>query len=153
MPKLSDSIETFIKELIQVTGGSIDIQRNELAARFKCVPSQINYVLTTRFSVHQGYYVESRRGGGGHITIQRVDIQSKGNYLMHIVSSMGEKISQQAAEIFIRNFLDYDIVSHQEALLIRSAVSDRALCIITLPERDLLRASILKNMMTSLLCR
>ena len=106
MASLSDIIETFIKQMISDTNGAIEIQRNELANQFNCVPSQINYVISTRFTTDRGYYVESRRGGGGHVRIKRINITRPGNYLMHIVSSMGTSISQQSAEVFINNFID-----------------------------------------------
>ena len=106
MARMSDIIEEFIKQLINETDGVIEIQRNELANYFKCVPSQINYVIDTRFTTERGYYVESRRGGGGYIKIKRVNVDRPGNYLMHIVSSMGDSISQQSAEVFINNFVD-----------------------------------------------
>ena len=79
-------IEDFIKDLFD-DEDSIDIQRNDLAEKFNCVPSQINYVISTRFKPSQGYYVESKRGGGGHITIKKINI-TKSNYLMHIISSV-----------------------------------------------------------------
>jgi transcriptional regulator of stress and heat shock response len=148
---LSDLIEAFIKQLIDNTNGSIEIQRNELANQFKCVPSQINYVIGTRFTAEKGYYVESRRGGGGHIRIKRADITCSGNYLMHIVASMGNSISQQSAEIFVNNFIDYDMLSIREGLILKAAVSDKVLGTVQLPHRDLLRASILKNALMSLL--
>lgn len=151
MARLSDIIEAFIKQLIDETDGAIEIQRNELANHFKCVPSQINYVIDTRFSKERGYFVESRRGGGGHIKIKRVNISIPGSYLMHIITSMGNAISQQSAEVFINNFFDYEIISRRDALLMRAAVSDKILGIVPLPERDILRAAILKNMLTSLM--
>ena len=80
-------IEDFIKDMFEEED-SIDIQRNDLAEKIGCVPSQINYVISTRFKPSQGYYVESKRGGGGHITIKKVNI-TKSNYLMHIISSIG----------------------------------------------------------------
>ncbi len=122
MAKLSDIIEAFIKDLIDDTDGYIEIQRNELASQFNCVPSQINYVIDTRFTTDKGYYVESRRGGGGHIRIRRVRIKHKDkNYLMHAVASMGDSISQQTAYAFINNFVDYDIISEKEALMLKAA--------------------------------
>ncbi|MCX8128548.1 MAG: CtsR family transcriptional regulator [Clostridia bacterium] len=151
MARLSDLIEAFIKQLINDTNGSIEIQRNELANQFNCVPSQINYVIDTRFTTEKGYYVESRRGGGGHIRIRRVNITRAGDYLTHIVMSMGNSISQQSAEIFVNNFMDYEVITRREGLLLKAATSDKILGAVQLPERDVLRASILKHMLMSLL--
>ena len=148
---MSDIIEAFLKQLINDTDGSIEIQRNELANHFKCVPSQINYVIDTRFTTERGYYVESRRGGGGHIRIRRVNISRPGNYLMHIISSMGDSISQQSVEVFINNFIDYDVISVREGLILKAASSDKVLGVIQMPDRDIMRAVMLKNIMTSLL--
>ena len=149
--RLSDIIEGFIKQMITDTNGSVEIQRNELASHFKCVPSQINYVIDTRFTNERGYYVESRRGGGGHIRIRRVNIDCPGNYLMHIVSSMGDSISQQSTEVFVNNFIDYDVISMREGLLLKAATSDKIIGIVPMPQRDLMRANLLKNMLMSLL--
>lgn len=152
MARLSDIIEAFIKQLIIDTDGAIEIQRNELANQFKCVPSQINYVIDTRFTTERGYYVESRRGGGGNISIKRVNVSSTGNdYLMHIILAMGNSISQQSAGIFINNFVDYEVISLRESQLLKAATSDKILGGLPLPDRDVLRAGILKNMIISLL--
>jgi len=149
--RLSDIIEAFIKQMINDTDGSIEIQRNELANYFKCVPSQINYVIDTRFNNERGYYVESRRGGGGYIKIKRINIKRPGNYLMHIISSMGGNISQQSAEIFINNFIDYDVITVREGLILKAAMSDKVLGSVPVHHRDMLRANILKNTLASLL--
>ena len=151
MAKLSDTIESFIKQLIEEAKGPIEIQRNELAGHFNCVPSQINYVIDTRFTCERGYFVESRRGGGGCISIRRISIKSKDDYLRHIVMSLSDSISQMSVNIFINNFIDYNIISQREANLLKSATSDRILAGVMLPERDKLRAAILKNMLLSLL--
>jgi transcriptional regulator of stress and heat shock response len=151
LARLSDLIESFLKQLIDETNGSIEIQRNELACKFNCVPSQINYVIGTRFTTERGYYVESRRGGGGHISIRRVNISRPGSYLMHIVMSMGDSISQQSAEIFINNFIDYRAISVREGLLLKAAMSDKTLGDIPYVQRDSIRATILKHMLMSLL--
>lgn len=150
MARLSDIIEAFIKQMIAETG-TVEIQRNELANQFNCVPSQINYVIDTRFTTERGYYVESRRGGGGHIRIRRVNISRPGNYLMHIISSMGNSLSQQSAEVFINNFIDYEVISEREGLIMKAAASDKVLGGIPAPERDSIRAALLKNMLASLL--
>ncbi|NSW92389.1 MAG: CtsR family transcriptional regulator [Firmicutes bacterium] len=151
MARLSDIIEEFIKSMIDEMDGVIEIQRNELANYFNCVPSQINYVIDTRFTSERGYYVESRRGGGGHIKIKRVNFSTPSSYLMHIINSMGDDITQQSAEVFIKNFVDYDIISKREALLLKAATSDKALNLVPVNVRDNLRASILKNMLISLI--
>ncbi len=151
MARMSDIIEAFLKQMINDTNGAIEIQRNELANHFNCVPSQINYVIDTRFTTERGYYVESKRGGGGSIRIRRVNINRPGNYLMHIVSSMGYSISQHSAEVFINNFVDYEVISEREGLILKAATSDKVLGKIPVPERDTLRADILKNMLTSLM--
>lgn len=151
MPTLSEVIENFLKQMIDDTNGSIEIQRNELATHFRCVPSQINYVISTRFTTDKGYYVESRRGGGGHIKIRRANIDKPRNYLMHIISSMGEQISQQSAEVFIKNFCDYGVINKREAAIMHAAVGNKMLSSILAPERDRYRAYILKNMLIGLL--
>lgn len=151
MARLSDIIEEFIKAMIEDMDGVIEIQRNELANYFNCVPSQINYVIDTRFTSERGYYVESRRGGGGHIKIKRVNFSNPSNYLMHIINSLGEHITQQSTEVFIRNFTDYGIITKKEALLLMAATSDKALSTVPVNSRDNTRANILKNMLISLI--
>ena len=140
-------IEEFIKDLFD-DDDKIEIQRNDLAEKFNCVPSQINYVISTRFKPTQGYYVESRRGGGGHITITKINV-TRSNYLMHIISSIGDSITAQEVSIFISNFLSYDIVTKNEAKLLRVATSDNVLTV-EQKEKDKLRANILKNMLINL---
>ncbi|WP_094548439.1 CtsR family transcriptional regulator [Petroclostridium xylanilyticum] len=149
MVRISDIIENFLKELIEETDGVVEIQRNELANYFNCVPSQINYVIDTRFTAEKGYIVQSRRGGGGYIKIKKINI-NKSNYLMHIVNSIGNSITQQSAEAFIKNFLDYNAVTEREAKMMQIVVSDKVLNV-PQPMRDALRANILKNMILSLI--
>lgn len=145
--RVSDIIEEFIKDLFD-DDEEIEIQRNDLAQKFNCVPSQINYVIATRFKPSQGYYVESRRGGGGHITIRKVN-NTKSDYLLHIINNIGNSISNSEAEILISDFLTYDLVNTKEAKLLKVATSDNVLDI---PKeyRDSLRANILKNMLLNL---
>ncbi len=147
--KISDIIENVLKELIDQTNGEAKFQRNELASRLNCVPSQINYVINSRFTNDHGYIVESHRGGGGSITIRRVRTD-KASYIMHIVASMGNTISQQSAFAFIRNFLDYGAISEREAKIMHAAVSSSVLRQLQQPAQDALRASIIKNMLVSL---
>ena len=145
--RMSDIIEEFIKDLFD-DEEEIEIQRNDLAEQFNCVPSQINYVISTRFKPSQGYYVESKRGGGGHITIRKVN-NTKSEYLLHIINNIGNSITDSEAKILISDFLTYDLVNTKEAKLLRVATSDNVL---DLPKdnRDKLRANILKNMLLNL---
>ena len=140
-------IESFIKDLFE-DDDYIEIQRNDLAEHFKCVPSQINYVIATRFKPSQGYYVESKRGGGGYISIRKVNI-TKSNYLMHIISNMENQITAQEVAIFISNFLSYGIISEKEAKLLKVATSDNVLTV-SQDIKDSLRAKIFKNMLLNL---
>ena len=140
-------IESFIKDLFE-DDDYIEIQRNDLAEHFKCVPSQINYVIATRFKPSQGYYVESKRGGGGYISIRKVNI-TKSNYLMHIISNMENQITAQEVDIFISNFLSYGIISEKEAKLLKVATSDNVLTV-SQDIKDSLREKIFKNMLLNL---
>ena len=145
--RISDIIEDFIKEMLEEDDLAV-IQRNDLAEHFNCVPSQINYVISTRFTPMQGYYVESSRGGGGCIKIKKVNI-THSDYLMHIINSIGDAITAKDVEIFVKNFLDYNIIDEKEARLIKGATSDKVL---TLPKntKDEIRAMIFKNMLINL---
>ena len=146
--RMSDMIEEFIKDLFKDDNDYIEIQRNDLAEYFNCVPSQINYVIATRFKPSQGYYVESKRGGGGHIAIKKINV-TKSNYFMHIITSVGDSITAQEIDIFISNFLSYGMISEKEAKLLKVATSDKVLKV---PQnlKDSLRASIFKNMLLNL---
>ena len=146
--RVSDLIEEFIKDLFGEANESIEIQRNELAEHFNCVPSQINYVISTRFKPSQGYYVESRRGGGGHITIRKVN-NTKEDYIMHIINNIDRELTSNEVDILISDFLSYNIINHKEAKLLKVATSDNVL---QLPKdiKDVVRARILKNMLKNL---
>lgn len=146
--KITDMIEEFIKEMFEDNNDAIEIQRNELAEHFNCVPSQINYVISTRFKPSQGYYVESRRGGGGHITIKKVS-STKSDYMMHIIHHIGEEIMASEVDILISDFLTYDLISPTEAKLLKVATNDNVLKLVK-EQRDKVRASIFKNMLLNL---
>lgn len=147
--RLSEVIEEYIKELIADNEDFVEFGRNELAEYFNCVPSQINYVISTRFSPERGYYVESRRGGGGNIKIKRIDI-TKDRYIMHIINSIEKSLSQQEAGIIINNMLDYKIIDEQVAKLLKVVTNDKVL---GLPRevRDDVRTRIFKNMLINLI--
>ena len=146
--KISDIIEEFIKDMFNDEDDYIEIQRNDLAEYFNCVPSQINYVISTRFKPSQGYYVESKRGGGGSIKIKKMNI-TKSDYLMHIIKNVGDTLTSNEADIYISDFLTYNIVDEKEAKLLKVATSDNVLNI-SKDIRDNLRARIFKNMLLNL---
>lgn len=140
---MSDLIEEFIKDLFDEKNEAIEIQRNELAEQFNCVPSQINYVISTRFKPSQGYYVESRRGGGGHITIKKVN-NTKSDYLMHIINNIGSEVTSSEVDILISDFLTYNIITEKEAKLLKVATNDNVLRL-DKTIKDQVRARILKK--------
>ena len=145
MAQLSDSIERFIKELME-EGSQIEVRRNELAQHFGCAPSQINYVLATRFSVDRGYIIESRRGGGGYVRIVRMRERGEGNLLSMLLKRIGNSIPEDNACAIIAHLLDHKLVTTNEAKLMRAAVSRNALAL-PVSAKDVLRASVLKNML------
>ena len=142
---ISDTIAEFINELLR-DESSAEVQRAELASRFNCVPSQINYVISTRFSPERGYIVESRRGGGGYIRIIRVR-PDPGDVLMHTVNAVGNETDLRTAGALISNAVSAGAVSEGAARLILAAVGDAALRPVRPEERDAARASILKQML------
>lgn len=149
MSMLSDNIESFIKSLFEDMH-QIDVRRNELAEYFRCAPSQINYVLATRFSADKGYYIESRRGGGGFIRIMRVDVD-EGDYLMHLATQgIGDEVSETDARRIVESLLEKGIVESREAMLISAAASSKAI-VAPMPIKDRLRAGILRQMIYALM--
>ena len=145
--RMSDLIEEFIKDLFD-DSEEIEIQRNELAEHFHCVPSQINYVISTRFKPSQGYYVESKRGGGGNIKIRKIN-NEKSDYLMYIINNIGKEITSNDVDILLSDFLTYNIISEKEAKLLKVATSDNVLKLDS-KIKDEVRARILKNMLLNL---
>jgi len=143
---ISDIIAGFIDEMLSDTGGTAELRRAELASRFKCVPSQINYVISTRFSPEHGYIVESRRGGGGYIRIRRIVMESE-MLIMHTVNAIGERVDPNSAAALVANLRQNDAISDEESSLIMSAIGTNALRPARPIERDALRASILKQML------
>ena len=143
---VSDVIAGFIDEVLSEMGGTAELQRAELANRFNCVPSQINYVISTRFSPEHGYIVESRRGGGGFIRITRVAMEPE-MLIMHTVNAIGERIDSGTAAALVANLRQGGAIDNNEARLILSATGNNALRPARPEDRDFLRASILKQVL------
>jgi transcriptional regulator CtsR len=150
MRNISDIIEQYLKNILHESPeGAIEIQRNDLAERFQCVPSQINYVISTRFTLEKGYLVESKRGGGGYIRLQRIELPTHGLLQVHILQSIGVQIDQTSAEGLIYQLKEGNHITAKEANLLTAAVS-RDVLALKLPVRDEIRAKLLKAMLVSL---
>ena len=147
--KMSDLVADYIFRMLDESNGDAEIQRNELANLLGCVPSQINYVITSRFTPEQGYIVESKRGGGGYIRIIRVTTDKR-VAIMHIINSIGDKISAATARAILNNMLQQNMITDYDYNMISSALSDKAYSSIPQEQRDTLRASIFKNMLATL---
>ena len=148
--RLSDSIESFIKTLITQEEPEVELKRNELAEYFGCAPSQINYVLATRFSPDHGYIIESRRGGGGYIRIVRV-VQTGAQRLMYLTNErIGDAISEPEAVRLIHQLTEQGLISAAEGEIMRAAVSAQAMSV-PIPDslKAALRARTLKTMLTT----
>lgn len=153
MRNISDLIEHYLKQSLENSSeGAIEIQRSDLADKFSCVPSQINYVISTRFTLEKGYSVESKRGGGGYIRIQRVDLPSLEAVQRHIRQTVGDRIDQTTAEGLIYQLEEARFITGREAYLLRAAVSRDTLAL-KLPVRDEIRAKLLKAMLIALLSK
>jgi len=145
MAQLSDSIEQFIKELMS-DDAHIELRRNELAQHFGCAPSQINYVLATRFSVDHGYIIESRRGGGGYVRIVRMQSRAEKNFLETLLERVGTSIDEDTANAIISNLYERKMVTRNEALLLKAGVARNALAL-PVSAKDVLRAAVFRNML------
>ncbi len=146
---ISDLIEQFIVGQLD-DERMVELKRNELANVLGCVPSQINYVISTRFTTERGYIVESRRGGGGYIKITRVKVPA-GDELMHVINSVGTSVDAKTVEAILNNLTADGIISPESANIILSACSDKALRIIAgAKDRNVLRADIFKTVLIGL---
>ena len=148
--RLSDSIEMFIKTLLNQDETEVELKRNELAEYFGCAPSQINYVLATRFTLDDGYVIESRRGGGGYIRIVRV-VETGPQRLMYLINErIGATISEEESARLIGQLTEQKVITREEGEIMRAAVSAQALSI-PIPDqmKDALRARSLKTMLTA----
>lgn len=146
---ISDMIAGFIQEALDEANGVLELQRSDLAQRFGCVPSQINYVMSTRFSPEHGYIVESRRGGGGYIRITRVHMDRQ-TLLMHVINSVGDELDGHSARAILGNLAQSEAIDHMAAQAALWALSDSALRTIPKERRDALRADILKQILIHL---
>ncbi len=149
--RLSDIITKEIMRMLNESDvNTAEIQRNEFAALMGCAPSQINYVLSSRFTPEHGYIIESRRGGGGYIRIKRITLNHT-SAIMHVINSIGDRIDALSTRIVIENCLQTDLIEQKQAKLMYAAVSNTALQAVPPALRDFLRAALLKQMLLTLI--
>ncbi|WP_288583465.1 MULTISPECIES: CtsR family transcriptional regulator [Lysinibacillus] len=150
MRNISDIIEGYLKQVLELGGeGHIEIKRSEIADKFQCVPSQINYVINTRFTAERGYLVESKRGGGGYIRILRVRANSQIDLIDDVLRQIEGGASQTMAEDLVYRLIDEQVISKREAKLTLAAI-DRSTIDLHLPLRDVIRSKILRAMLTTI---
>ena len=148
---ISDMIERIINEMLQNNEGAAEFKRNDLALRSGCVPSQINYVIASRFTPEKGYIVESRRGGGGFIKIKQVKFD-KSSYIMHFINAVGSAVDYNTTKVFLSNLYNHGIITEREVRMILNITSDNLLREFISPEnKDELRAAVLKNAVMALI--
>ncbi len=150
MARLSDIIEEFIKQMFNDnTNNVVFIQRNELADQFRCAPSQINYVLTTRFTYERGYLIESKRGGGGHIAIKQLEYDNSNKREELINQSIGNTITYHNANALLNHLLESGVIEKRESEIMKIAINDRSLT--SADDKNKIRADILKAMIMIIL--
>ncbi|MBD1382795.1 CtsR family transcriptional regulator [Metabacillus arenae] len=150
MRNISDIIEQYLKQVLDRNGKEIvEIKRSEIADKFQCVPSQINYVINTRFTIERGYIVESKRGGGGYIRIIKVQIGDDAHLINQLLELVDKHLTQVSAENIILRLVEEKVITEREAKIMLSVV-DRSVLYVDLPLRDELRARMIKAMLVSL---
>ncbi len=148
--RMSDEIAAYILGIMDNSKtGCAELRRNELAEEIGCVPSQISYVLASRFTPEQGFLVESRRGGGGYVRVRRIRFQSGISMLTHVVNSIGDGLAEGSARAILQNLRDQDLLCAQAAQAMSAAISDRALQAVPGSKRDTVRATVMKHMLTA----
>ncbi|MCI5775022.1 MAG: CtsR family transcriptional regulator [Aerococcus sp.] len=144
---ISDIIESYLKDVLR-DASDVEIRRSEIANRFECVPSQINYVINTRFTPKQGYAVESKRGGGGYIRIMKLQVVDEAEYLDRIILMIQDSISLRDANAIIENMVHEQLIDEKQAFIMRAAVDDAIVQSIDKPNQA--RAIILKHIVERL---
>ena len=151
MDTLADQIERYLKRILSESAeGFVDIRRSDLAESFMCVPSQINYVLETRFSNQHGYHVESRRGGGGYIRIIKLNLNTEEDLSSLMESANGKMVSEHLGNILVERLLGEEFLTRREAAIIKCFITNQVLS----PEEEesnLLRGRMLNALLLNLL--
>ncbi|ASI34100.1 MULTISPECIES: CtsR family transcriptional regulator [Exiguobacterium] len=126
MQNITDIIEAYLKQILN-DETKVEIKRQEIAQRFDCVPSQINYVINTRFTVEKGYFVESKRGGGGYIRIQKIVLLDSHDLLDEMSAWVGDQLTEQAAEDYLIRLMNEQLLTRREAIIIQALLRKESL--------------------------
>lgn len=153
MAGLTSEIERFLKMMLEDSvDGMLEIGRNDLATRFDCAPSQINYVLSTRFTPYNGYLIESKRGGNGFIKI--ITVVDEDSYISYLIKNLKKSMSENNAESLFKDLLRREYFTENEYLMARYATSDKALSKISeVKDRNAVRSDIIRNILLSIMAR
>lgn len=149
MSSLSDKIEKHLRKLIKRYEGEVEIKRNRLADDFNCAPSQINYVLDTRFTVERGYIIESRRGGGGFVRIIKVKLTSENEAIKNIIKQLEGPIQPKEAKGIIKRLHENNLIKQRDRILLEAAVSKDSIGFES-EDKNLIRTQVLKNILKAL---
>ncbi|MBQ8837051.1 MAG: CtsR family transcriptional regulator [Clostridia bacterium] len=147
---ISDSIAAFIDEMLNDCGGTLEIKRNDLAKKLGCVPSQINYVVASRFTPERGYIIESRRGGGGYIRIIR-KVMSEDDILLKFFNDSKDGLAERELEAILSTLYSSDIITAREARFIRACLSQSALSSLPKEVQETIRGDSFRNMLLTLM--
>ncbi len=148
---LVDMIEKYLREEVDKSSNDIlEVKRSDLAELFSCVPSQINYVISTRFAPEMGFYVETRRGGGGYIRIKKINAYED-EIINNIFDKIGNKMSQHVVDVYLKVLLDYNVIDKNAARIIKVATSDKSLQNLSMEDKDVTRANIFKNVVLNVI--
>lgn len=147
---LTDTIEKLIVQMLEESGGALELQRNEMANKIGCVPSQISYVITSRFTPDKGYIIESRRGGGGCIRIVRKQMH-RNEYLMHLFYAIGNEIDDRSVDAYLSNMAGAGAISQRDVQIISAALSNSALADVPPNLRNHIRAQIFRHIILSVM--
>lgn len=154
MAGLTSDIERFLKAMLDgAQDGMVEIGRNDLANRFSCSPSQINYVLSTRFTPYNGYIIESKRGGNGFIKIITIVEEDEDDYIYHILKNMDHEMTEAMAQGLFNDLYKRGYFNINEIKMAEYAVSDKALINVDKDKRNLVRRDIIENILLSFLVR
>ena len=147
---ISDIIEQYLKRILHANENKmVEIKRSAIADQFECVPSQINYVINTRFTIERGYITESKRGGGGYIRIIRVEHQDEFELISELIEMINPTVSEQGAMDVLQRLFEKKVISMREMILLKGVIERETLAL-PLPDRDHLRSRLLTSILTKL---